>query len=120
MPTLKSRDLLLRTALGLLLLSGCAGSGGRSGADTADDWILGGAAEAGFDPAALERLVLDIEAGMFPNTHALLIEHDGALVFERDLDASRDRPGRRFWRSCGPPCHRPFDGPSCRGDRRLE
>jgi CubicO group peptidase (beta-lactamase class C family) len=94
MPTLKSRDLLLRTALGLLLLSGCAGSGGRSGADTADDWILGGAAEAGFDPAALERLVLDIEAGMFPNTHALLIEHDGALVFERHFSGSDERWGQ--------------------------
>jgi CubicO group peptidase (beta-lactamase class C family) len=93
MPTLKNRDLLLRTALGLLLLSGCAGPEPQSGADAANDWVLGDAAEAGFDPAALDQLVLDIEAGMFPNTHALLIEHDGALVFERYFSGSDERWG---------------------------
>ena len=92
-PTLKSLGLLLRTVLWLLLLSGCAGSNERSGAEATNDWVLGDAAEAGFDAAALEQLVLDIEAGTFPNTHALLIEHDGALVFERYFAGSDERWG---------------------------
>jgi CubicO group peptidase (beta-lactamase class C family) len=90
---LKSRDIWVGTALGLLLLSGCAGPEPRAGTDSANDWVLGEPAEAGFDPAALEQLVLDIEAGMFPNTHALLIEHDGALVFERYFSGSDERWG---------------------------
>jgi CubicO group peptidase (beta-lactamase class C family) len=93
MPTLKSRELLLGAALGLLLLSGCSGPEPRSSADAANDWVLGEAAQAGFDPAALDQLVLDIEAGVFPNTHALLIEHDGALVFERYFSGSDERWG---------------------------
>ena len=59
-----------------------------------DGWALGDPAEAGFDAAALERLVADIEAGEFPNTHALLIEHDGALVFERYFSGSDERWGQ--------------------------
>jgi CubicO group peptidase (beta-lactamase class C family) len=93
MPTLKGLDRVLRTALGLLLLSGCAGSDGRSGAEATSDWLLGDAVEAGLDAAALDQLVLDIEAGTFPNTHALLIEHDGVLVFERYFAGSDERWG---------------------------
>jgi CubicO group peptidase (beta-lactamase class C family) len=55
--------------------------------------VLGGAAEAGFQNAALDQLASDIETGMFPNTHALLIEHDGALVFERYFSGSDERWG---------------------------
>jgi CubicO group peptidase (beta-lactamase class C family) len=78
-------------ALVFLLLGACGGSEARSAGP--DGWVLGEAAEAGFDPAALERLALDIEAGVFPNTHALLIEHEGALVFERYYTGSDERWG---------------------------
>ena len=42
------------------------------------------------DAAALEQLAVDIEAGEFANTHAVLIEHDGSLVFERYFSGSSD------------------------------
>ena len=38
-------------------------------------------------------LRIDIEAGDFSNTHALLIEHDGSLVFERYFSGSDERWG---------------------------
>jgi CubicO group peptidase (beta-lactamase class C family) len=57
------------------------------------EWATGHPADAGFDPAALEQLVSDIEAGDFPNTHALLIEHDVRLVFERYFSGSDERWG---------------------------
>jgi CubicO group peptidase (beta-lactamase class C family) len=61
--------------------------------EESDGWVTGDAAEAGFDPATLEQLVVDIETGAFPNTHALLIEHDGALVFERYFSGTDERWG---------------------------
>ncbi len=91
--TTQTRRGFRRTVLALLLLGGCTGSEPRSVADAADDWVLGGAAEAGFQNAALDQLASDIETGMFPNTHALLIEHDGALVFERYFSGSDERWG---------------------------
>jgi CubicO group peptidase (beta-lactamase class C family) len=88
-------------ALVLLALGGCLGAGDRTGASTeAEDslhalhaWSRGELADAGFDPAALEQLVVDIDRGMFGNTHALLIEHDGALVFERYFPGADERWG---------------------------
>ena len=45
--------------------------------------MVGDLADAGFDEAALDQLAIDIESGGFPNTHAVLVEHDGVLVYER-------------------------------------
>ncbi|MEM7795314.1 MAG: serine hydrolase domain-containing protein [Cyanobacteria bacterium P01_C01_bin.118] len=39
-------------------------------------------------------MVRDIEDGEFPNTHALLIEHNGTLVFERYFSGSDERWGK--------------------------
>jgi CubicO group peptidase (beta-lactamase class C family) len=51
----------------------------------------------------LETLAADIEAGLFPNTHALLIEHDGSLVFERYFSGPDERWGDPLGtRSMGP------------------
>jgi CubicO group peptidase (beta-lactamase class C family) len=58
-----------------------------------DGWRVGDAAEAGFDTFALERLATDVRDGQFPNTHALLIEHDGTLVFEQYFEGSDERWG---------------------------
>ena len=52
---------------------------------------MGDAADAGFDVAALDQLAVDVETGAFKNTHALLIEHDGSLVFERYFSGSSDQ-----------------------------
>ncbi len=90
----RSRDALLRVLLGLLLVWGCAGPDGPSGpAERSNEWVVGDAADAGFDAAALEQLAVDIEAGEFKNTHALLIEHDGSLVFERYFSGPDERWG---------------------------
>ncbi len=57
------------------------------------DWDFGAAGAVGFDETELDQLVADIAAGEFPNTHALLIEHDGVLVFERYFSGTDERWG---------------------------
>jgi len=81
----------------LILVSSCAPPSDEAAVlpEESDDWVIGDPAEAGFAAAALEQLAVDIEAGAFPNTHAVLIEHDGALVFERYFSGS-DEKGREF------------------------
>jgi len=64
-----------------------------SAAPADDGWTLGDPATAGFDAAALATLAADVEAGEFPNTHALLVEHDGALVYERYFNGTDERWG---------------------------
>ncbi len=49
----------------------------------ADGWAVAKPTEAGFDPQALAELVDKVDLGWIPNVHALLIEHQGKLVFER-------------------------------------
>jgi CubicO group peptidase (beta-lactamase class C family) len=61
--------------------------------ETADGWVVGEPAKAGLDKAALDRLASDINAGDFPNTHALLVEHDGVLVYERYFPGTDERWG---------------------------
>ncbi len=49
-----------------------------------DGWMVAELAEAGLDPEAMAKLVKMIDAGVIvPNVHALLIEYEGLLVFER-------------------------------------
>lgn len=49
----------------------------------ADGWEVAKPTDAGFDTKALSELVEKIDSGWIPNVHALLIEHEGRLVFER-------------------------------------
>lgn len=51
------------------------------------------AASTEFDPAALTKLTADLKAGVFPNTHAVLIEHDGRLVYEQYFAGTDQRWG---------------------------
>ena len=84
----------LRTILLVLICYGCSGSDVQTRpTNQLDDWPIGDPATAGFDAAALNELAAAIEAGDFPNTHALLIEHDGSLVFERYFSGSDERWG---------------------------
>lgn len=62
-----------------------------------DHWVLGDAAKAGFDTAALKKLAADIEAGD-TNTHAVLIEHDGSLVYEEYFEGKDERHSRPLGR----------------------
>jgi len=48
---------------------------------------------ARFQQAALEKITADIKHGAYPNTHALLIEHDGRLVYEQYFTGTDERWG---------------------------
>ncbi|WP_193181286.1 serine hydrolase domain-containing protein [Nisaea sediminum] len=52
-------------------------------ADLGDGWKTAAPEKSGFDTAKLEKLDADIRAGMHGNIHAVLIERNGALVYER-------------------------------------
>lgn len=86
--------------LGLLILSNCSTApelaiGSPSGIprELADGWRVGVPEAAGLDRASLGRLSRDLETGEYPNTHALLIEYDGTLVFERYFSGTDERWG---------------------------
>lgn len=51
-------------------------------ADLGDGWSVAKPSDAGLDPNVLATLVSEIGQGGLPNVHAVLIEHDGRLVFE--------------------------------------
>lgn len=59
-----------------------------------DGWGTASPQSAGFDEGALEKLTEDLKAGKFPNTHAVLIEHDGCLVYEQYFAGEDERWGR--------------------------
>lgn len=79
----------------LLLQSGCTP---RSHVWTpkglSDGWKTGSAEDAGFDSSALTELTLSLENGKFPNTHAVLIEKDGRLIYEQYFDGTDEIWGR--------------------------
>jgi CubicO group peptidase (beta-lactamase class C family) len=77
----------------VLLLLGCAEAGTPAPPVEAPDWPLGDPAEAGFDVEALDQLTQDIFAGEYPNTHAVLVEYDGALVYENYFSGTDERWG---------------------------
>ncbi len=70
-----------------------------------DGWRIGKLTDSGFDETAFRKLTADLKAGVFPNTHAVLVEHDGRLVYEQYL-AGRDE---RWGESLG---HRVMDADS--------
>ena len=79
----------------LLVLVGCSPSAVElvPPPQLSDGWSVGSLADAGFDQVELAQLTAEIEAGAFPNTHALLIEHDGSLVYERYFSGTDERWG---------------------------
>ena len=58
-----------------------------------DGWPVAGLAEAGFDEAAMDALTAAIRRGDYGNTHAVLIEHDGRLVYEAYFAGADERWG---------------------------
>ena len=61
-------------------------------AERADGWVVAKPTEAGLDPQALSELVGKTDTGWIPNVHALLIEHEGRLVFERYWPGEDESP----------------------------
>jgi CubicO group peptidase (beta-lactamase class C family) len=80
----------------LLLPVVCRGRLQAQGADPeyGKDWEVRNPEDAGFQPAALEKLTATIKGGAFPNTHAVLIEHDGRLIYEQYFAGSDQRWGQ--------------------------
>ena len=58
-----------------------------------DGWAVAAPSEAGFDPAALAALTVEIENNNIRNVHAAIVEHAGRLVFERYFYGSDERMG---------------------------
>jgi len=83
---------LLLSCLLLLLLPPCVGGLGQSvtnpspGSDSG--WPEATPEESGFDGPKMQRLTARLDAGRYPNTHMVLIEHAGSLVYEKYLSGS--------------------------------
>jgi CubicO group peptidase (beta-lactamase class C family) len=88
-----------RDFLTLLLSAGCAARlYCQLGVPRRNDWKVGKPEDAGFQPTALEELTTAIKNGAFANTHAILIEHDGSLVYEQYFAGSDERWGQPLGR----------------------
>jgi CubicO group peptidase (beta-lactamase class C family) len=60
-------------------------------ASASDGWTVGTA--SAFDEKALRKLAVELQQGAFSNTHAVLIEQDGQLVYEQYLAGPDERVG---------------------------
>ena len=85
---------LVTLALLILTAAGCDASAANDAPEPLDDgWPVGSATAAGFDADSLAAIRLAIKNGAYPNTHALVIEHDGALVYEAYFGGTDERWG---------------------------
>jgi hypothetical protein len=82
----------------LLSPSGCERSGEtQAPPELADGWAVAAPADVGFDEGALIQLTESIAEGEFPNTHAVLIEYDGRLVYEQYFKGTDERFSALPW-----------------------
>jgi len=63
-----------------------------------DGWTVGKPSEARLDLAALSALASEVEKDTLPNVHAVLIERNGRLVFERYWPGDDENWGQRMGR----------------------
>lgn len=91
------------TILKLLLLVGLQSSAVHAAAQTQldkapremrDGWSVARPSTAGFNPQKLANLTKKLEAGEIHNVHAVIVEHDGKLIYERYFSGSDERWGR--------------------------
>ena len=59
-----------------------------------DGWTIGSPEQAGIDRRCLEEMTGSIRANPAFNVHAVLIEHDGRLVYEEYFSGTDERRGR--------------------------
>ncbi len=59
-----------------------------------EGWAVAAPSEAGFDPGALAAISARIESDVIRNVHAVVVEHDGRLVYERYFTGEDERWGR--------------------------
>jgi len=86
-----SRMLRRRDFLTILLSAGCGHLLARHPDPLDNDSPVG---DAGFRSTALEKLTSALEDGDYPNTHAVLIEYDGRLVYEKYFAGTDERWGQ--------------------------
>ena len=58
-----------------------------------DGWTIGSPEQAGIDRGRLEAMTGSIHANPAFNVHAVLIEHDGRLVYEEYFSGTDERRG---------------------------
>jgi CubicO group peptidase (beta-lactamase class C family) len=84
----------LLPAVMLLFQSGCTSkSPTEIPSELQDGWALAEPAAAGFNEVDLGQLTQRIKEGEFPNTHAVLIEHDRRLIYEQYFEGTDERWG---------------------------
>lgn len=70
------------------------GSADQAPLELDDGWSTVKPSVANLDPAALGQLTKAIQSGVIGNIHAVLVEHDGRLVYERYFSGPDERWGR--------------------------
>lgn len=99
MPKLSRRLALHCLALGLALgLTAAAATSSqaadyRTPAQRDDGWPVAAAGTLGFDESALAAITEALETGAFDNTHAILVEKSGTLVYEAYASGQDERWG---------------------------
>ena len=58
-----------------------------------DGWTLGTLQDAGFDLEKMQLLDQELESGVFPRVHMVVIEYDGKLVYEKYLAGNDENWG---------------------------
>lgn len=62
--------------------------------DLRDGWSVAKPSKAGFNPQKLANLTTSLASGEIHNVHAVIIEHDGKLVYEKYFSGPDERWGR--------------------------
>lgn len=61
-----------------------------------DGWAVASLGQAGFDETAMLELTRAIRGGDYPETHAVVVEHAGRLVYEAYFKGEDERWGKRL------------------------
>jgi CubicO group peptidase (beta-lactamase class C family) len=81
-----------RDFVALLTAAGCGA--GRSVSQSDGGWQTASPESAGFRASALDQITGATRQGTYPNTHAVLIEYDGRLIYEQYFAGSDERWGQ--------------------------
>lgn len=81
------------TAVGFLAAAAPIAAPVSPPAELQDGWPVGTVADAGLDETAMGELTAALRDGSLPEAHAVLVEHDGRLVYETYLEGNDERWG---------------------------
>lgn len=86
MKKMRKQLFLLLLSFLILSFSSFCGQDYRTSKKLNNGWETGSLSEVNIDAALIEKLIADLRANDFPNTHAVLIIKDNKLVFEEYLN----------------------------------